>query len=159
MLGIILILSGLLAAPTSSATPTNSGTSLGTWLTFIAAVLAVVASLTGVFVVRRTSSKTNAIAARAATASADAAKSGKIAADQLDVWRQREETMRMLRWAADNAVKNEPVVALAGVAVLSALSDSNLVQEQDRTFIDGVVQAIIERPAREIDDQDKVVQR
>ena len=37
-------------------------------------------------------------------------------ANELDVWRRREETMRMLRWASEQAATSHPTQARMGVA-------------------------------------------
>lgn len=37
-------------------------------------------------------------------------------ANELDVWRRREETMRMLRWASEQAASASPTKARMGVA-------------------------------------------
>jgi len=37
-------------------------------------------------------------------------------ATELDTWRRREETMRMLRWASEQAASDSPAVAGMGVA-------------------------------------------
>jgi hypothetical protein len=177
MLGVIIILTSLLAASTSPTTATSSGpgagTSTGTWLTFAAAILAVLASVTGILVVRRSARETNAVAkqaadasTKAANASTAAAAASKEASDELDVWRKREETMRMLRWAADNAVKDGGVVADAGVAILDALQGSTLIQADDKPFVgqvveavvDAVAHAIVDPAASKIEAGDKVVQ-
>jgi hypothetical protein len=42
-------------------------------------------------------------------------------ANELDVWRRREETMRMLRWASEQAASSEPAKARMGIAALDAL--------------------------------------
>ncbi len=51
--------------------------------------------------------------------------------------------MRMLRWASEKAVDTNERVAEVGVAALTALSESELLQEEDVRFIDLVTDAII----------------
>lgn len=72
-------------------------------------------------------------------------------ANELDVWRRREETMRMLRWAAEQAVSSEPAQARAGVAALEALSTSELLQEADETLVDAILDSIIQDPVEVIE--------
>jgi hypothetical protein len=62
---------------------------------------------------------------------------------ELDTWRRREETMRLLRWAADNAVGPGPRINLMGVAALEALRfDSELLQPMDYPLVDAVTEAV-----------------
>lgn len=56
-------------------------------------------------------------------------------AHELDVWRRREETMRMLRWASEQAASPETVKAGMGLAALEALSTSELLQEPDQSLV------------------------
>lgn len=42
-------------------------------------------------------------------------------ATELDTWRRREETMRMLRWASEQAASDSPAVARMGVGWLCQL--------------------------------------
>jgi hypothetical protein len=62
---------------------------------------------------------------------------------ELDTWRRREETMRMLRWAAEKAVNTDHRVSLMGVAALEALRfDSELLQALDYPLVDAVTEAV-----------------
>jgi hypothetical protein len=72
-------------------------------------------------------------------------------ATELDVWRRREETMRMLRWASEQATSDEDAKARMGVAALAALSDSELLQEPDQALVDAVLDSILEEPIEEIE--------
>ena len=72
-------------------------------------------------------------------------------ATELDVWRRREETMRMLRWASEQATSDEDAKARMGVAALAALSDSELLQEPDQALVDAVLDSILEDPIEEIE--------
>lgn len=67
-------------------------------------------------------------------------------ANELEVWRRREETMRMLRWASEQAASGEAAKARMGVAALDALSTSDLLQEADQTLVDAVIDSLIEEP-------------
>ena len=72
-------------------------------------------------------------------------------ANELDVWRRREETMRMLRWASELAVSEEDAKARMGVAALAALSESELLQQEDQELVDAVLDSVIEEPVEEIE--------
>lgn len=65
-------------------------------------------------------------------------------ATELDMWRRREETMRMLRWAAELAVSDTPLTAQLGVAALRALNNSELLQREDRLFVDLIADAVLD---------------
>ncbi len=72
-------------------------------------------------------------------------------ATELDVWRRREETMRMLRWASEQAASYDAAKARMGVAALDALSTSELLQESDQDLVDAVIDSLIEAPVEEIE--------
>lgn len=72
-------------------------------------------------------------------------------ASELDVWRRREETMRMLRWGSEQAVSIEDSTARMGLAVLDALSDSELLQPPDQALVDAVIDSLLEEPIEEIE--------
>lgn len=63
-------------------------------------------------------------------------------------WR-REETMRLLRWAAELAIdKSEASTEstnLAGLQILDALQRSPLLQEADQAFISAVLEAVVDQ--------------
>jgi len=73
-------------------------------------------------------------------------------ASELDVWRRREETMRMLRWASEQAASGDDARARMGVAALEALSLSELLQEADQNLVDAVIDSLIEEPLEEIEE-------
>ncbi len=50
---------------------------------------------------------------------------------ELDHWRRRAETMRLLRWAVELATDPEESRSRAGVLVLDALLDSEFLQSED----------------------------
>lgn len=54
---------------------------------------------------------------------------------ELDRWRKREETMRMLRWACELAVDTDRARSSAGAGVLTALIDSPLIDPADAQFV------------------------
>ncbi len=72
-------------------------------------------------------------------------------ANELDVWRRREETMRLLRWASEQAASSESAKARMGVAALDALSTSELLQGPDQALVDAVIDSLIEEPVEEIE--------
>lgn len=72
-------------------------------------------------------------------------------ATELDVWRRREETMRMLRWASEQAASDDAAKARMGVGALDALSTSELLQESDQDLVDAVIDSLIEAPVEEIE--------
>jgi hypothetical protein len=72
-------------------------------------------------------------------------------ANELDVWRRREETMRMLRWASEQAVSPQLATAGMGLAALDALRASELLQAPDRDLLDAVIDSLIEEPVGEIE--------
>lgn len=65
---------------------------------------------------------------------------------ELDRWRKREETMRMLRWATELATDSNPDRARAGITVLSALLDSPLLDEADVELVATIAGAIALTP-------------
>jgi hypothetical protein len=73
-------------------------------------------------------------------------------ANELEVWRRREETMRMLRWASEQAASSDLARARMGVAALDALSTSELLQEPDQDLVDAVLDSLIEEPVEEIEE-------
>ena len=58
---------------------------------------------------------------KAATASAAAVDEARRADAKLEVWRQREETMRMVRWGLQQAASPNPKAATIGQNTLNAL--------------------------------------
>jgi hypothetical protein len=57
-------------------------------------------------------------------------------------WR-REETMRMLRWAAEMAAEASVVRSKVGLAALDALDGSELLQDDDQELITAVLRVVI----------------
>ena len=72
-------------------------------------------------------------------------------ANELDVWRRREETMRMLRWASEQAASADAATSRMGVAALAALSTSELLQQPDQELVDAVIDSLLEEPVEEIE--------
>jgi hypothetical protein len=79
---------------------------------------------------------------------------------ELDTWRRREETMRMLRWAAEHAISADPRISDMGVAALEALRfDSELLQPVDYPLVDAVTDAVqgVTLDDADLDDPDTLV--
>jgi hypothetical protein len=60
----------------------------------------------------------------------------------LDRWRRREETMRMVRWAADKALSEEEAVRPVGVSALDALRRAELLQPEDERLVEEIAEAV-----------------
>jgi hypothetical protein len=143
----------------------SGGISGGTWLVFAGSLVASAVALISALLVR----KSGKASANAAQTSADAARQSADAAtasanitdratDQVEVWRQREESMRMLRWAVDNAVSFNSRVSNAGAITLEALRrNENLVQVVDTQFFQEVADAVLRGSLPPIENDDEVV--
>lgn len=77
-------------------------------------------------------------------------------AHESDIRWQREETMRMLRWATDVASEEAPHRSSVGIAALDALDDSPLLQQEDQLLISAVLEAIIAPLAEQYHVDDEV---
>jgi hypothetical protein len=64
-------------------------------------------------------------------------------ARELDEWRQREETMRIVRWAADKATAGEREQDIA-TAALSNLITSDLLKEPDLQLVEAIATVVVE---------------
>lgn len=62
---------------------------------------------------------------------------------ELDRWRKREETMRMLRWAAELATGQEIARADVGVVAIGALLESPLLDRADDAMVATVASAVM----------------
>ncbi|GAB3068434.1 hypothetical protein GCM10027053_35930 [Intrasporangium mesophilum] len=75
-------------------------------------------------------------------------------------WR-REETMRLLRWAAELAIgrsdRPDEASNLAGLQILDALQSSPLLQKEDQRFISAVLEAIVDQAVVEDDQGEQIV--
>jgi hypothetical protein len=63
-------------------------------------------------------------------------------ARELDRWRKREETMRLLRWATDLAVDAESAQASIGIAILEELLVAPILDEDDQALVATVGSAV-----------------
>jgi hypothetical protein len=66
---------------------------------------------------------------------------GRVTAREQERWRRREETMRLLRWAADAASGPDRWRGEVGVAALMALTASPLLDPEDNGFVWAVLTA------------------
>lgn len=64
-------------------------------------------------------------------------------ARELDVWRRREETMRLLRWAVESATSENQILAYAGLATLEELLDAELLQEADQPMVSAIAEMVL----------------
>lgn len=68
---------------------------------------------------------------------------------ELDTWRKREETMRMVRWAAEMAADAErPWRSYAGFHILDALGESELLQSEDVSLVHRITTSMAETMAQ-----------
>ena len=61
---------------------------------------------------------------------------------ELDVWRHREETMRMVRWAVEQITSREETSSHAGVVTLRSLMRSELLQKEDYDLVASLTAAV-----------------
>jgi hypothetical protein len=64
-------------------------------------------------------------------------------ARELDRWRRREETMRLLRWASELAADQDAAKAAVGWAALQALTTSEMLQAADFEMVVAVTDAVL----------------
>ncbi len=64
-------------------------------------------------------------------------------ARELDRWRRREETMRLLRWASELATDDDDRRAAVGVATMRALNASEMLQPEDLVMLAAVIGAVL----------------
>ena len=65
---------------------------------------------------------------------------------------RHEEVMRNLRWAAELAVSTDERLAELGVAELNALTESNLLDEDEKLFIDAALESVVQEPVEELEE-------
>lgn len=63
---------------------------------------------------------------------------------ELEHWRRREETMRMLRWAGEQLDSDHPGVRRLGLVTLSELVRSELLQPEDAALVTEVFDTALE---------------
>lgn len=73
-------------------------------------------------------------------------------AKELVTQSKREELMRNLRWAAELAASEEDRQSELGVAQLTALGESDLLDSGDQIFINAALSSVIREPKEELDE-------
>lgn len=73
-------------------------------------------------------------------------------AKELERRSKREELLRNLRWAAELAVSDEMGKAQLGLAELQALADSDLLEVEQKLFIDAALEAVVREPEEELEE-------
>ncbi len=122
------------------------------WITLVAAVIAAVVGIVGALLQRRTGRETSLAAARSADAAAESAYAATASAEAADERAKREEVMRIMRWAAELAISEDVGRAELGVAQLTALYDSPLLDEELLPQVDAALSAVVSASAEEIDE-------
>lgn len=69
---------------------------------------------------------------------------------------KREEVGRTIRWAAEQAVSNDERVRQLGVDALLAYADSELLDDEDRRFLESVTDSVLAPTLGEIDESAEV---
>jgi hypothetical protein len=67
-------------------------------------------------------------------------------ARELDHWRRREETMRMLRWSVELAADDHALRSKAGLRTLTGLTESELLQSEDKHLVQGLTSMFLATP-------------
>ena len=73
-------------------------------------------------------------------------------ASELETRSRREETMRVLRWAAQLAVSDDAGQANLGVYELNALADSDLLDDSQALFVEAALGAVIDTVTEAIEE-------
>jgi hypothetical protein len=77
---------------------------------------------------------------------------------ELEVRSKREEVMRILRWAAELAVSDDRAHAKLGVVQLGALLESELLDEEEKDFVQAALTAVVRVPVQQIEQLGEDVQ-
>ena len=72
-------------------------------------------------------------------------------ARELEFRSKREEVMRVLRWAAELAVSDDQAHSRLGVAELGALLESELLDEEEKDFVQAALTAVVRVPVEQIE--------
>lgn len=72
-------------------------------------------------------------------------------ARELEFRSKREEVMRILRWAAELAVSEDQAHSRLGVAELGALLQSELLDEEEKDFVQAALTAVVRVPVEQIE--------
>jgi hypothetical protein len=70
---------------------------------------------------------------------------------ELEFRSKREEVMRILRWAAELAVSDDQAHSRLGVAELGALLQSELLDEEEKDFVQAALTAVVRVPVEQIE--------
>jgi hypothetical protein len=70
---------------------------------------------------------------------------------ELEFRSKREEVMRILRWAAELAVSDDQAHSRLGVAELGALLHSELLDEEEKDFVQAALTAVVRMPVERIE--------
>jgi hypothetical protein len=70
---------------------------------------------------------------------------------ELEIRSKREEVMRILRWAAELAVSDDQAHARLGVAELGALLQSELLDDEEKDFVQAALTAVVRVPVEQIE--------
>ena len=62
---------------------------------------------------------------------------------ELDVWRHREETMRMVRWSVEQILEGSDAGTDAGVVTLRSLMRSELLQPEDYDLVAALTASVV----------------
>jgi hypothetical protein len=72
-------------------------------------------------------------------------------AKELEFRSKREEVMRILRWAAELSVSDDQAHVRLGVAELGALLQSELLDEEEKDFVQAALTAVVRVPVEQIE--------
>ena len=122
------------------------------WVTLVAAVIAAVVGIVSALLQRRTGRETALAAARSARAAEESANAATVSAEAADQRAKREEVMRIMRWAAELAISEDEGRAELGVAQLTALYDSPLLDEELLPQVDAALSAVVRASAEKIEE-------
>jgi hypothetical protein len=122
------------------------------WVTLVAAVIAAVVGIVSALLQRRTGRETALAAARSARAAEESANAATVSAEAADQRAKREEVMRIMRWAAELAISEDEGKAELGVAQLTALYDSPLLDEELLPQVDAALSAVVSASAEQIEE-------
>ena len=75
---------------------------------------------------------------------------------ELDRWRRREETMRMLRWSVELAADDHVTRSAAGLRALTGLTESELLQTEDKRLVHGIARMFLSTPLDEYTEDESV---
>jgi hypothetical protein len=77
---------------------------------------------------------------------------------ELEIRSKREEVMRILRWAAELAVADDQAHVRLGVTQLGTLLTSDLLDEEEKDFVQAALTAVVEPAVQQIEQLGEGVQ-